>query len=124
MGFALEIAAFVGIVVADAYGLVPLSQTVFLVPLVWLAQRLRREPWSSLGFRRPEKLGRAIGLGVVLGLAMELFAILVTTPLLTRMSGVEPDYSNVRAVHGSLKMLMIFLGLNWSLAAFGEEVSR
>jgi uncharacterized protein len=120
MGLALEIALFVGIVVADAFGLVPLTQTVALLPLVWIALRIRREPWSSIGFRRPEKLGSAIG--VVLGLAQELFSVFVTTPLLSSAFGVEPDYSSVSAVRGNLPVLFIFLALSWTLGAFGEEV--
>jgi len=122
MGLWVEIAAFVGVVVADAYGLVPLTQTVLLLPLVWIALRIRREPWSSIGFRRPGNWGRAIGLGVVLGLALELFSVFVTTPLLSRVFGVEPDYSNVSAVRGHLPILFLFLALSWSLAAFGEEI--
>lgn len=36
---AIEIVAFVAIVVADAMGLVPLTQTIFLLPLIWLSLR-------------------------------------------------------------------------------------
>ena len=52
---ALEIAIFVAVVVADAYGLVPITQTIFLLPLIWIMLRLRGEPWSSIGFARPDR---------------------------------------------------------------------
>lgn len=119
---ALEIAAFVAIVVADAYGLVPLTQTIFLLPLIWILLRVRRESWSTIGLRRPENLGRAIIIGVLAGIAMELLAVLVTTPFITGLFGVEPDYSDFRMIQGNLKLLLVFMALNWTLAAFGEEL--
>jgi membrane protease YdiL (CAAX protease family) len=118
----IEIAVFVAVVVADAYGLVPLTQTIVLVPLLWLALRLRREPWSSIGFSKPPRLGQTIALGIAAGIAMELFAVLVTTPWISGMFGVEPDYSDFESIRGNLTMLFVFLALSWSLAAFGEEI--
>ncbi len=118
----LEIAAFVAIVVADALGWVPLTQTIFLLPLVWLSLRLRRERWSSIGLCRPDNLGRSVALGIVAGMLMELFAVYVTTPAISHIFGVEPDYSELRVVQGNVTVLLVFLGLSWTLAAFGEEV--
>lgn len=118
----IEVCAFVAVVVADAYGWVPLSQTVVLVPMIWLILRLRREAWASIGWRRPPRLGRAIAIGVAAGLAMEIFAVTVTTPAISGYFGVQPDYSELSAVRGNLPMLLLFLALSWSLAAFGEEI--
>jgi membrane protease YdiL (CAAX protease family) len=118
----LEIAVFVAIVVADAYGLVPLSQTVFLLPFVWLALRLRHEPWSVIGFSRPRHLGWSIAAGALAGVAMELFAVHVTTPWISAFTGAEPDYSDFKAIQGNLSLLIVFLALSWVLAAFGEEI--
>lgn len=122
-GHVLEVAAFLAIVVADAYGLIPLTQTIALIPLVWIALRLRREPWRTIGLRRPENLGRAVVIGVVAGILMELLADYVTTPLISGFFGAAPDNSGLQGIEGNLSMLLIFLGLNWTLAAFGEEVS-
>jgi uncharacterized protein len=118
----LEIAAFVAIVIADAFGLVPLTQTILLLPLVWLSLRLRRDPWSTLGFSRPPRLGRSILFGVVAGLVLELFAVFVTTPWISALFGVEPDYSELKGIQGNLTLLFVFLALSWTLAAFGEEL--
>ena len=119
---ALEIALFVAVVVADAFGLVPVTQTLFLIPLIWLLLRLRGERWSDLGFARPDRLGRAVAVGVLAGVLMELLAVYVTTPLISGLFGVEPDYSELRDVRGNLVLLLVFLGLSWTLAAFGEEL--
>lgn len=117
-----ELLLFVAVVVADACGWVPITQTLFLFPLVWLSLRLRKAPWSSIGFRRPSRFVSTIGLGVAAGVLMELFAVGVTTPLISRLFGVEPDYSDLKDIQGDLGLLMVFLGLSWVLAAFGEEI--
>jgi hypothetical protein len=44
----LELAAFAAVIVADAFGLVPLTLTVGLLPVVWILLVLARKPWSSI----------------------------------------------------------------------------
>jgi uncharacterized protein len=122
LGHSLEIGAFVLVVVADALGFVPLTQTLFLVPLIWLLLRLRHERWSTIGFSRPDNLRRSIVVGVIAGVLMELFADYVTTPGISGFFGVQPDNSGLKGIQGNLTMLFVFLGLSWTLAAFGEEV--
>ncbi len=104
LGLVADILLFLAVVVADAFGLVPITQTLFLVPLIWILLRLRGQQWASIGFRRPESYGRAIALGVVAGLAL-----LVTTPILARLSGTEPDISGLAEIRGSLPLLFLFL---------------
>ena len=118
----LEITIFVAVVVADAYGLVPITQTIFLLPLVWIMLRLRGERWSAIGFTRPDRFGLSIVIGVLAGVLMELFAVYLTTPWISKFFGVEPDYSELKDIRGNLILLFIFLGLSWTLAAFGEEI--
>jgi len=118
----LEIAVFVGIVIADACGFVPLTQTIVLVPLIWLALRLQRQPWATIGFSLPPRLAPAIGIGLFAGIALEMFAVHVTTPMISAWFGVEPDYSQFKAIEGNLKWLAIAVTASWILAAFGEEI--
>ena len=119
---ALEFAAFAAVIVADAFGLVPLTLTIGLLPVVWAILLLAREPWSSIGLSLPARLPRAIAIGVAAGVAMELLAVFGTTPWISAFFGTEPDYSDLRIVQGNLTYLSIFLALNWTLAAFGEEI--
>ena len=118
----IQIAVFVAVVVADAYGLVPITQTLFLVPLIWIMLRLSGERWSEIGFARPDNFGWAIAVGVLAGVLMELFAVYATTPLISGFFGGEPNYSQFKEIRGNLPLLFIFLGLSWTLAAFGEEI--
>ncbi|HSD69528.1 MAG TPA: type II CAAX endopeptidase family protein [Woeseiaceae bacterium] len=117
-----EIAVFFAVVFADSIGLVPLTQTIVLLPLIWLSLRLGKEPWASIGLSRPPFLLRTVVLGVILGLAMELLAVYVTTPAISAYFGGQPDYSDFKAIEGSIPVLLIFLALSWTLAAFGEEI--
>ncbi|HEY9403741.1 MAG TPA: CPBP family intramembrane glutamic endopeptidase [Pyrinomonadaceae bacterium] len=119
---AIEIAVFVAVVVADAFGLVPITQTIFLIPLIWIILRLRGERWSEIGLARPDNFGWAIMVGVLAGVLVELFAVYVTTPLISSFFGTEPNYSEFKEIRGNLILLFIFLGLSWTLAAFGEEI--
>lgn len=118
----VEVAVFAAIVVADAYGLVPITQTIYLLPVIWVLRRLSGEPWSNFGLARPANLSLSIGVGVVAGVIMELLAVHVTTPWISSLFGTEPDYSNLAEIQGNVVLLFVFLGLNWTLAAFGEEI--
>ena len=118
----IDIAVFFAIVYADSIGLVPISQTVFLIPFIWLVLRIRSERWATIGFNLPGTMLKYIGLGVVAGVLMELFAIYLTTPWISGGFGVEPDYSELSEVQGNVQLLVLYLVLSWVLAAFGEEI--
>ncbi|MCG8434928.1 MAG: CPBP family intramembrane metalloprotease [Gammaproteobacteria bacterium] len=119
---AIEIILFILIVVADAFGFVPITQTIFLLPLIWLSLWLRKAKWASIGFSKPKNLWRAIAIGIVLGLVLEVFAAYVTTPVISGYFGTEPDYSSFSGIQGNLPVLFFFIALSWVLAAFGEEI--
>lgn len=117
-----EVLVFIGVVVADAQGLIPLTQTVALLPMCLLALWLQGQKLSTIGCSWPSNRIRAVGVGVVAGLAMELLALWITTPLISHLTGMEPDNSGLTPVRGNLSMLLLSLSLSWTLAAFGEEL--
>lgn len=92
------------IFVADQRHLIPLSKTPFLLALAWISLRLRNTGWRSLGFRLYRNWKTTLALGVLAGTLMETFQLLVTQPLLTRLSGVPPDLSDFRMVTGNIKI--------------------
>ena len=56
---------------------------------------------------------------------MELLELFVTQPLLVKITGKMSDLSDLGDVRGNWKLLLLFVALSWTLAAFGEEmVSR
>ena len=118
-----ELCALVALTVADARGLIPLSRTPFLLLLCWASLRLRRLRWRDIGFARLPRMRRAIAIGIVAGLAIELFAINVTTPWIASLTGMPPDVSDLRDVVGNWRLLLILFVVSWILAAFGEELA-
>ena len=118
-----ELAALIALTVADARGLVPLSRTPFLLLLCWASLRLRRLPWRAIGFARPERMRGAVLVGIAAGVALELFAVTVTTPLIASVTGTPPDLSDFSGIVGNWQLLMLLLLLSWMLAAFGEEIA-
>jgi membrane protease YdiL (CAAX protease family) len=107
---------------ADFYGVVPYTSTPFLLALGWVSLRLRGLRWPHVGLSRPPSWGRALLVGAVAGLAMELFATYVTVPLLSRLAGRPPELSDFRPLVGNVGLLLVAVVANWVLAAFGEEL--
>ena len=115
--------AIVGLIfVADSHHLVPFSKTPFLLVLAWVSLRLRRLRWKEIGLFRNRRWRATLGIGIAAGLALELFQLFVTQPLLVRLTGKQPDLSDFAALTGNIKLTLILLVLAWTLAAFGEEL--
>jgi hypothetical protein len=79
---AVEFAIVAGLFVADVYHHIFLSKTLYLFPLGWLSLRLRGMKWKDVGFARPKSWASALGVGVAAGIAIELFELFVSQPLL------------------------------------------
>lgn len=116
----IELAIIVAIFVGDRY--LPVSKTPYLFGLGWISLRLRGLRWRDVGLARPRSWAVAIGIGVLGGLAMEALELFVTQPLLIRITGRKPDFSEFFVLHGNAKLLLLGLALSWTLAAFGEEM--
>jgi hypothetical protein len=120
----LDLILVVGVGVADAFGLIFFSRTPYLLVLGWISLRLRGLRWRDVGFAWPPQWGRAIAIGVVAGVAMELFSTFVSVPFLTRLTGKPPDLSDFRPMVGKLPAVLLMLAIMWPLAAFGEELAH
>ena len=116
----IELAMIVGIFVFDRY--LPISKTLYLFSLGWISLRLRGLRWRDVGLTRPRNWLRAIAIGVFAGAVMEALELFVTQPLLVRLTGRRPNFSDFLALHGNIKLLLVGLAFSWTLAAFGEEM--
>jgi CAAX protease family protein len=117
-----EFAVAAGLFVADVYHHIFFSKTPYLFFLAWVSLRLRGMRWKEIGFARPRNWGRAFGVGIAIGFAMEVLELFVTQPLLARWIGKMPDLSDFADLVGNMKLLLIYLALVWVLGALGEEL--
>lgn len=108
---------------ADERGWIPLSKTPFLLLIAWGSMRLRGVTWRDAGLLLPPGWKRLAAVGVAAGIAMWLLEFFVTMPLLRRALGFWPDLTIFSDLVGSVELLLIYLALNWVLAAFGEEMT-
>jgi membrane protease YdiL (CAAX protease family) len=119
---AAEFTLVAALFLADVYHHIFFSKTPYLLLLGWISLRMRGLGWKQVGFTRPRSWGKAVLWGVVAGIVTEAIELFITQPLLVRWTGKMPDLSDVTAVEGNWKLLLIFLALTWTLAAFGEEL--
>jgi membrane protease YdiL (CAAX protease family) len=119
---AVEFAIVVALFVADFKHHVYFSKTPFLFLLGWISLRWRGLGWRDVGLARPANWRRTIAMGVVCGVGMELLELFVTQPLLVKLTGKMPDFSDLGELHGNWKLTLLFIALSWTLAAFGEEM--
>ncbi len=117
-----EFATVAGLFVADVYHHIFFSKTPYLFVLGWASLRLRGMKWKDVGFSRPKGWAKAFGVGITVGVAMELFELFISQPLLARWIGKMPDLSDFADVVGNLKLLLIYLALVWVLGALAEEL--
>jgi hypothetical protein len=118
----VELALIAGIFWGDAQGFIPLSKTPFLLIVAWGSMWLRGVGWRDAGLALPPGWRRLVAIGVATGCAMWLLEFFVTMPLLQRILGYWPDLSTFDELPGSIELLLVYLALNWVLAAFGEEM--
>ena len=117
-----EFTVVAGLFLADVYHHIFFSKTPYLFFLAWASLRLRGMRWKEVGFERPRSWGRVFGVGIAVGLAMEVLELFVTQPLLARWIGKMPDLSDFADLVGNVKLLLIYLALVWVLGALGEEL--
>jgi hypothetical protein len=119
---ALEMGIFASVFIADQHHLIRLSKTPYWLALAWLSLRVRGLRWRDVGFSLPSDWRRLALLGVGVGTAMEALELLVTQPLLVRMTGQYPDLSVFAGAVGNAPELLLTLAGSWILAALGEEL--
>src|ERR1700682_3316294 len=118
----VEFAIVAGLFVADVYHHIFFSKTPYLFLLGWISLRLRGMRWKDVGFARPKTWASVFGVAVAAGVAMELFELFISQPLLARWIGEMADLSDFVDLVGNPKLLLIYLLLLWTLGALGEEV--
>ena len=107
---------------ADVHHHIYVSKTPYLFVLGWASLRLRGMRWKDVGFARPRGWGKALLIGVAVGLCMEAMELFITQPVLARWLGKMPDLSDFADMTGNLKVFLFYMVLLWTLGALGEEI--
>jgi len=118
----LEFVLIATIYIADWLHHVVPSKVPYLLALAWISLRLRGLRWRDVGLRLYRDWRSTVVIGVAAGIGIELLELLVTQPLLARITGQMPDLSAFSRVAGNLEWLSLSLALTWTLFAFGEEL--
>jgi membrane protease YdiL (CAAX protease family) len=109
------------IMVSYLAGLIPLSETPFLLLLGWLSLWLRGIGWRAVGLKRPARWRHTLLLGIAVGVVYQFFSLYVLEPLIVLLTGKSIDLSQFAPAEGNVFLLSLFLVIVWTLAAFGEE---
>ena len=117
----LEMLLILAGIAVNALGL--FSFPILLLFLVaWVSLRLRHMRWRDVGLRRPDKWLPTIGLALVIGIGYQALDIFLIAPLLQRLTGESIDLSLFSILRGNLLVLLFFLLVSWTEAAFIEEM--
>jgi hypothetical protein len=94
---------------------------IYIFVIGWLSLWLRKSSWRQLGLSRPTKWLRTIGIGAGIGLVYQAASIWLVAPLLHRLTNEPINLSQVTPVNNNLPLLIFWLAISWTTAAFGEE---
>ncbi|MBN1667498.1 MAG: CPBP family intramembrane metalloprotease [Anaerolineales bacterium] len=91
------------------------------VVVIALALWGRGEGLRAIGFEAPDNWVATVLLGLGLGAAIQLLAIVLIEPLSEKITATRHDHSLLDNVKGNWKALLQWLVLVWLLVAFLEE---
>lgn len=98
-------------------GIGAVASVLLIAGALWF----RGEPPSAIGFGLPEDWSETALLGFSYAALLQLLAVTLVGPLSEKLTGTEPDHSVFDGVRGNWRVLLLWLGLVWTLVAFLEE---
>jgi membrane protease YdiL (CAAX protease family) len=116
--FVLAAAVVVG---HNVWRLLP-NEVPILTVVALVSVRLRQDGWAALGFRRPKSWVRVI----LIAVGAAALRLVVSDPIeaaLTPLWGVPAAPTAITAGPHDVRWLVTTLGLVWTFAAVGEEIS-
>jgi membrane protease YdiL (CAAX protease family) len=114
----VEVVAVVAAVLTDRA--VP---AVVIVGLAALSLVVRRRGPSTLGLRRVERPWRLVGAMAVFAAGWTIVNAALLIPVTNHLSGTRQDVSAFADLEGDVRLLVLYLGASWVLAALCEEVA-
>src|SRR5258706_15110860 len=87
-------------------GIIPVDETLPILLLGWLSVWLRRTCWKGIGLTRPASWGRAVAVGVITGVLLQVLSEFVTEPAIAYLTGRVADVSEFKPLVGNLKLAL------------------
>ena len=101
--------------------LLTLLSILLALSLIRLVLWLRRSSWREFGLKKPKSWLKTFLLTFG-GLITVYIVVVVSMPLVTRLTGQPMDKSLFETLRGNVPALIFGLLVVWTLAAFGEEL--
>ena len=100
----------------------PFSVQLLLVAFASLSLWIRDLDWSAVGLRKPGSWWKLVLLAMVSAVAICVVVNLLVGPVVERLAGHSPGNARFDNVRGNLPVLIGWLSVAWTLAAFAEEM--
>jgi uncharacterized protein len=100
----------------------PFSVQISLVAFASLSLWLRALNWSAVGLRKPKNWRKVLLFALLSAVVICVLVNVLFGPLVERLAGNSPRNTRFENVRGNLPVLVGWLFVAWTLAAFGEEM--
>ena len=120
---ALELLIGAAIVIGhNVFRVVP-NEVPILFVLGLVSMRLRDGRWSAIGFKRPGSWRWIIIVAIVAATLRICIGDFVIEPLTSRFWPAEIAPAGADEAAGNWRVALMYLGIVWTFAAFGEEIA-
>jgi uncharacterized protein len=103
--------------------IIPVDETLPILALGWVSLWLRGTGWKGVGLAWPARRRRAIAFGAAGGVFLQVLSEYVTEPVIAALTGQVQDLSDFQPLVGNLRLALLYFGVVWAWAAFGEELT-
>jgi len=120
---AAELALGAGIVIGhNVFHVVP-NEVPILVVLGLVSMRLRNGGFATLGFHRPDSWRRIVLIAIAAAALRIVLGQFVIDPLTALVWPPAAAPAGVESIAGDIGTALMYLGIVWTFAAFGEEIA-
>ena len=106
----------------NVFHVVP-NEVPILVALGLVSMRLRNGSFAALGFRRPDSWRRIVLIALAAAALRLVLGQFVIDPLTALVWPPAVAPAGIESIAGDIKTALMYLGIVWTFAAFGEEIA-
>lgn len=118
----LELVLILFFILGNLGHIIPVPSIFTLFALAWISLWFRKVGWRGVGLKRPESWKKTLAFGFVGGVLAQTFTLYILEPFVARFTGNLPDVGQFESLKGNILILLFWLALSWTVAAFGEEL--